>query len=106
MNELKAKSILDNVKAKIIELINGMTFIHSLHVVIFTASTVRQTRSGIMVTFKQTEVPCRGRVNDREHQELLKRVREKDEIIRSLQEEIAQLRKRRCVREAEEELSA
>jgi hypothetical protein len=64
MNELKAKAILDNVKAKIMELINKLHFAHTLRVGIFTASTVRQTRSGIAVTFKETVVPCHGREDD------------------------------------------
>jgi hypothetical protein len=109
MKELKANSALENVKAKIMELINRLIFTHSLHVGIFSAKSIEQTDNGIAVDFTETEVPCRGREEGREHQAMLKRMREQEETIRSqeeniraLQEENAQLRKRRCVCVAEE----
>jgi hypothetical protein len=133
MNQLKAKNILDNVKARILQMINTMTFIHSLHVEVYTADTVCERRSGIEVTFTSTEVKCRGRVEDREHQALLqreealnkrvrvleaameqneaykKRMREQEETILAMVEETAQLhaqlRKRRCVCGAQQEVA-
>jgi hypothetical protein len=134
MHELQAKAILDRVKAKIMELISKMTFIHSLHVGVYRASSIRETRSGIAVTFEETEVPCRGREDDREYQALLtgneqltKRVKEQEEEKTQLAEEnrvlgkralereqenetllheIAQLKKRLCLREDSEVLGA
>jgi hypothetical protein len=108
MHELQAKAILDRVKAQIMELISKMTFIHSLHVGVYRANSVRETRSGIAVGFEETEVPCRGREDDREYQALLtgneqltKRVKEQEEEKTQLAEETQVLGKR--VREQQEE---
>jgi hypothetical protein len=64
LHELHAKAIIDQVKAKILELINELHFTHTLRVGIFAASSVRQIRSGILVGFDETVVPCHGREND------------------------------------------
>jgi hypothetical protein len=79
MKELKAKNILEKVKAKIMELISELTFIHSLHVGIFSANTITQTHNGIAVEFTESEVPCHGRLKDREYKALLQ---EKDGLIK------------------------
>jgi hypothetical protein len=97
MNELRANSILENVKAKILELINELTFTHSLHVGIFSARLVTQTENGIAVDFTETEVKCRGRVRDREYQASLRAERELAKRVRELEAEVELLRKRRCV---------
>jgi hypothetical protein len=104
MHELEAKAILDNIKAKILEIINELTFTHTLRVGIFTASSVRETRSGIAVAFDETVVPCHGRVKDQEYQALLKRVREQEEAKIVLAEENQALGKR--AREQEEQNEA
>jgi hypothetical protein len=103
MHELQAKAILDRVKAKIMELIDEMTFIHSLHVGVYRANSIRETRSGIAVGFEETEVACRGRIKDREHQALLKRMREQEEEKTQLTEENRVLGKRALEREQENE---